>query len=46
MLDSFTVTKYDDGTKYVTEEGMPVTPAATAGRRAHAAGRRAHAAGR
>ncbi|MFC5959012.1 GH92 family glycosyl hydrolase [Streptomyces pratens] len=32
VLDSFTVTKYDDGTKYVTEEWMPVPPAPTAGR--------------
>ncbi|WP_404205711.1 GH92 family glycosyl hydrolase [Streptomyces wuyuanensis] len=24
VLDAFTVTKYDDGTKYVTEEGVPV----------------------
>ncbi|MGJ3558353.1 hypothetical protein ACR6C2_02790 [Streptomyces sp. INA 01156] len=32
VLDSFTVTKYDDGTTYVTEEGTPVPPAPAAGR--------------
>ncbi|WGD38836.1 hypothetical protein [Streptomyces cathayae] len=32
VLDSFTVTQYDDGTKYVTEEGTPVPPAPAAGR--------------
>jgi predicted alpha-1,2-mannosidase len=24
VLDSFTITKYDDGTKYVTEDGVPI----------------------
>ncbi|MEU6525729.1 hypothetical protein ABZ892_23605 [Streptomyces sp. NPDC046924] len=32
VLDSFTVTEYDDGTKYVTEEGTPVPPAPASGR--------------
>ncbi|MFF6814105.1 GH92 family glycosyl hydrolase [Streptomyces sp. NPDC012403] len=31
VLDSFTITKYDDGTKYVTEDGVPVPPAPAAG---------------
>lgn len=26
VLDSFTITKYDDGRKYVTEDGVPVPP--------------------
>jgi len=32
VLDSFTITKYDDGTKYVTEDGVPVPPAPAARR--------------
>ncbi|GHH94280.1 GH92 family glycosyl hydrolase [Streptomyces capillispiralis] len=31
VLDAFTVTKYDDGTKYVTEDGVPVPPAGSTG---------------
>ncbi|MFE9629070.1 hypothetical protein [Streptomyces sp. NPDC006527] len=26
VLDAFTITKYDDGNKYVTEEGVAVPP--------------------
>ncbi|MFG2517335.1 hypothetical protein [Streptomyces sp. NPDC048584] len=30
VLDSFAITTYDDGTKYVTEDGVPVPPAPVA----------------
>ncbi|MBQ1091926.1 GH92 family glycosyl hydrolase [Streptomyces sp. B93] len=32
VLDAFTITKYDDGTKYVTEDGVPVPPHNPTGR--------------